>query len=749
MQKLLKQILEYIDKFSWLTTFLLFSVINIIFNYGLFWRQLIADDSKIGAVWGEVRVYEWLTSKFYRSLLALDNPFGQVDGMLYPFQVHLGLTDAANGFFYIPLRLFFSSYQSFVIIIALSQLFANVGMYLLLRKLKFDKILSCIISLAFTYMTFLAPREGHLSYWFIYMFPWFYLCVLHLISEKKQTYRYIAAIGTALFFALTLWINFYYFIMLCISIAIFFFYFLFLQPKMFFMRILKFWKEIFLIMAAELFLLTPWLFALYDGYTFDEFPKVSGWGGAIQYSSDLFSFFIPSQYNYYISNYLTPIYDGIVTRIAPFAYGAFENFTYPGLIILVSFGLLVYFFNKKDFLTTKKKLYPFLIVSCTFLVLTLGPFLHVLGKWGFTVAEGIRIVVPLPYALLHKIPFIENIRVPGRLIVAFIFFAYIVSAYIISYALSKTSKKNRTYILATMFIIFLGDHRYIDSLKAPKMDFPYQIFQEIRLDPEHSSVLELPFVVRDGFVYLGEEDAIFGIVGESFHRKPILGGYTGRIADYKKAYYFHNPLFGFLGRSIDRNLALNPSIDKAELLNWEVLKDAAALDTIDFLDIKYVIADMSKKNISTAAAELQRLGFQEVMKERSFTLLGRQPDPREFIYIDVGDQNAVTYLGMGWKEVVEGGRPTAKKASIMLKIAKERPMQLVLEGGAYKKTDAEIYLNKKRIGKTTILPGESRYILNTNPYLRTGINTVHIIFDTDEENKDVAFFRKVYLRDPE
>jgi hypothetical protein len=46
--------------------------------------------------------------------------------------------------------------------------------------------------------------------------------------------------------------------------------------------------------------------------------------------------------------------------------------------------------------------------------------------------------------------------------------------------------------------------------------------------------LEIPFTVRDGFNYFGDRDSIGATVGQLFHEKSVLGGYIGRIADYKK-----------------------------------------------------------------------------------------------------------------------------------------------------------------------------------------------------------------------
>ena len=182
----MKKIKELYNKYPWLLILIVFCAVSVWFNYRLFWSQLLFDSSTKGRVWGEVQVFEWLTNKFYRTLITGHNPFALVDGMLYPFQIQVGLTDAGNGLFYPLFRPFFSSYQSFMLIFALGQILANIGMYLLLCKLNIRKSISFIIALAYGYMTFLGPREGHMNYWAIYVFPWLYVSILQLISAEKH-----------------------------------------------------------------------------------------------------------------------------------------------------------------------------------------------------------------------------------------------------------------------------------------------------------------------------------------------------------------------------------------------------------------------------------------------------------------------------------------------------------------------------------------------------------------------------------
>ena len=366
-------------------------LINLLFNLNLFWNQLLFDFSKVGGVYGEVQAYEWLTNKFYQLLISGQNPFGITKAMLYPFGFNLGLVDAGYGLFFPLFRPFLSAHQTMSILIALSLLMANIGMYLLLRELNFSKILSFIIGAAYGYMTFLMPRGGHLSYWYHFVFPWFYYFVISFFLAKDNKNKILNVISSSIFFVLTLWLNFYYFVMLLISLfSLLSFYFIF-HNELFIKKLKENWFYLISTGGLIFIWLIPWLLSLYDMFKFDQVPKTNGWGGAIEFASDLFNYFIPSEYGYLVTKYpfLLKPFSLFLKLYTPNARLIFENFTYPGIIILLSFFILIIFY-KKIKKETIKQIWPFLFTSIVFLILTLGPFLHVFGHWTLTVDEGVK-----------------------------------------------------------------------------------------------------------------------------------------------------------------------------------------------------------------------------------------------------------------------------------------------------------------------------------------------------------------------
>ncbi len=146
-----------------------YTLINLFFARS-FWSELIFDRTKNGAIYGEVFALEWGFEKLYQNILSFKNPFSHSFDLLYPFGTNLLVSDSGSGFFFIFLRPFLTTNQSFYVTIALGLLAANIGMYLLMRKLKFNRLVSFLIGLSFGYTTFLMPRVGHITYFNIYLF---------------------------------------------------------------------------------------------------------------------------------------------------------------------------------------------------------------------------------------------------------------------------------------------------------------------------------------------------------------------------------------------------------------------------------------------------------------------------------------------------------------------------------------------------------------------------------------------------
>ncbi|PIY71650.1 hypothetical protein COY87_05065 [Candidatus Roizmanbacteria bacterium CG_4_10_14_0_8_um_filter_33_9] len=737
-----------------LTIFIvLFIYIGVnLFIHKTLWHEFFSDSSKSGAVYGEVQAVEWSEEQLYQNIKSGKNPFSQVKGLFYPFGTNLLSADAGNGFFFLFLRPFFSVHQSMVLLVLIQIILANLGMFLLLRTFGISDAISFLIGLAYGYMTFLMLRLGHLTYFSVYVFPWFYYCFLQIIKDNNKIWQKLFfSFTTALVFTLALYHNLYYFIMLCLASFLLLVYVLIFQRKIVVKTLMKNWHWFSLTAVFILIFSSPWLATFYDTYRFEGLPRTEGWGGAIQFSSDLFGYLIPSSYGYFFGKYAEAF-----SYKFTFASGIFENFTYPGLIIILSYlGGLILLIKK----TLKKKnlivVAPYLFAGICFWVLTLGPFLHVFGKWGVILDEGIRVIVPLPYIILHKIPFLSNLRSPGRLIVGFIFFSYILSAYIINFFIKKKSRFFKTIFIIGLFLLFIID-QYFQYSSASSQFYPNKIYKKINEDKNTSTVMESPSVIRDGFTYFGDEGGFNFFVGQLVYKKPVLAGYFGRVPIFKRDYYINNPLLGYFGRLMDENIKNNGGFNKSDLQAWQKLNINKAKDALNFLDVSYFILDNEKTYSASISADLANLDFKKIMDEKNFSLWKRDIEQKEFLKVNIG-KNDEMYLGMGWNDKERDGRWAWKRSSVMFKVINPKKFILNFQAKTYHKAmPVDIYVDKKKIASVTIPLENKEFTIPVNFVLDRGIHTIHFlfrnayrpseIFDSPDNRQLSAKFINIYLQ---
>lgn len=715
--------LALIDKLSFLLVVATYLAVNLIF-FRSFWQELVFDRSTIGARHGEVTATEWAMEQVYQNIKSGQNPFAARTSMLYPFGTDFATTDSGYGLLFVFLRPFLSVHQAAAVVVTSGLFLASLGMYLLLRKMGLTKLVSFLIGLFYGQMTFLMVRMAHLTYTSIYVFPWFFYSVYSLTKAERREAKLLAVLGISAFFVLALYLNLYYFVMLVLSLIVFGIYFILFRRQPLFDQFKKNWTYLILALVLTFFFLSPWLTVVYQKYLFEGLPKTDGWGGAIIYSSDLFGYFIPSSYSYFLGSMSERI-----EYILKFPIGRFENFTYPGMLIIFSYlTLFVLFARKKVPDGLKAQILPYLFVSFLFWILTLGPFLHMFGKWSVILKENILVVIPLPYAFLSYLPLMANIRSPGRLIVAFIFFSYILSAKLLDHFLAKRKVKAKLLFSLILLLVFVVDHYFEPTLPSAAY-VPKLAYDKIKADPASVTVLEAPSAIRDSFVYFGSHDYLDFIAGQMIHGKPTLGGYLGRISGFKKRYYQQNPFLGYVGRLMDADIQNNGGLDRSDLASWSEPDQERSLDAIDLLDLKYVLLKDDEFFSATMSAVLTDFGFKKDLQDSSYSLWERKPLNKEFLELEIGKAGDVILLGNGWSKLEDGYRWAGKRTSVMFKVMEKRKFDLVLTGEAYYKAQtASVYLNRKKVGEIEFSTEMQTITLPINTEFKQGINEVHLLF---------------------
>ena len=228
------------------------------------------------------------------------------------------------------------------------------------------------------------------------------------------------------------------------------------------------------------------------------------------------------------------------------------------------------------------------------------------------------------------------------------------------------------------------------------------------------------------------------IIGEAVHGKPFLGGYTGRIANYKKGYYMKNPFFGYLGRMIDGGLLTNPILDKNDLINWQSINIEESKKTIDFLDLKYIITNNNYDYSASVSAILKKIGYEKKLDDMGRSLWIKPLEKNQFTEIDIKNSNSITFLGFGWHDPEEDFRWVDRRSSAMFKIQKQGKYILHFKTSAFNKSQpVTIYLNKKKVAKINISTEMKEYSVPVDIKFETGINTVYFMFDKYYRPSDI------------
>lgn len=611
-------IIKNIKKFVWPLFF--FLLISFIFNFSLcvelFSKKITLGDNILT---------ELIVENSYQNILHLKNPL-IVNSILYPFSINVSLNDPTTSYslFFMILRPFLNPHRSLIIITLLGFFLNNFFMYLLLKKFKISQYLSIIVSFIFGFTPFLSHRIlSHYTYIPIYFFPLVFLLIDKLFEVEKIKEKLLISLLLGLSMALILLSNFYYFLMIILGIIFFVGCWLFSDRKIMFEIFKKNISYFFISVISLILFLIPWILSVYELIKSGALTKTLGFGGAITLSADVLSFFTPSEYN--------PIYKKIFsffslripyfTKYNDFFLNSSEKFVYPGIIVIVSYIVLIYskLFTKKFPKELWNKIKIYFYSSIFFATLMLGPFLKIFNRWSVNL-DGVAVVFPLPFLLLHYAPGLSTLRAPSRFAPIFVFFACIVTAYILDYLIKKIGNKKSLILLTALFIIFFLDQLYVIPTKL-NQEIPMKIYNNLK-DESQGTVLEIPFTVRDGFQYIGFVHAIQPMAGQLIHGKPIIGGYMARVPENIFDYYKNLKFIGYLAKIIDKGNYM-PLSEKPGEIN--LFPYPYALNTIKnevkSLNIKYVILKRDEKYSNYILSLLKQVEFKEKQKDNNYLLL--------------------------------------------------------------------------------------------------------------------------------
>ncbi|HCS20037.1 MAG TPA: hypothetical protein DIW47_05650 [Bacteroidetes bacterium] len=256
-----------------------------------------------------------------------------------------------------------------------------------------------------------------------------------------------------------------------------------------------------------------------------------GWNDnhGFYWSGDLAGLFIPQNNRIYGS-----LFDNL-TQGAWLQPGPDEKNLFLGFSFILALGYAKWLYWKKgrDKASNDLFLMSLLLLALCFPVLKL---------FGITLLK-------LPSALLHYIPFLNNIRVPTRWgILLYLFLSlYLVRVYFI-----HLSKRQNT-ILTLVLLLFL----VLEYWPKPYAFFPskdYTTTAELIKKQKGEVLLTIPFGARDGYRMIGEQDNQ-QLYAQTLHEKKLIGGYFSRLNDSVFSFYENDPLCGALFTLMENDTA--------------------------------------------------------------------------------------------------------------------------------------------------------------------------------------------------
>ncbi|MHB1278711.1 MAG: hypothetical protein ACYC1Q_09945 [Bacteroidia bacterium] len=244
----------------------------------------------------------------------------------------------------------------------------------------------------------------------------------------------------------------------------------------------------------------------------------AGWNDnhGFYWSGDLAGLFIP-QNNRIYGKLFDNLTQGAWLQPGPEEKNLFLGFSF---ILALAYAKWLYWKNGKDKASKALFLASFLLLALCFPVLKL--FGHTLLK--------------LPTALLHYIPFLNNIRVPTRWgILVYLF----TSLYLIRVYFIHLNKRQNQLFTALLLILCIAEYWPKPYALFPTKD--YTTSARLIKAQQGEVLLTLPFGVRDGYRMIGQQDNQ-QLYAQTLHEKKLIGGYFSRLSDSVFAFYENDPL---------------------------------------------------------------------------------------------------------------------------------------------------------------------------------------------------------------
>ncbi len=478
--------------------------------------------------------------------------------------------------------------------------------------------------------------------------------------------------------------------------------------------------------AAVMVLLTaPYLWDTVQSMRSASF-LLAGWGDALKLSADLAGWFTPTALHPMWGTdwvrYLRAVQEGT----APFldVNTVFWGFVTTALALV---GAITAWRRTRGWLLA-------LILSALF---TLGPLLQVRGRYLFDF-DGLQTSVPLPFLLLHYLPFVKGNRTANRWSIVLMLSLAVLAAWgaaaLLARLRGQEKRALRAGLVAVLAVAILFEHA---TAPLPLSDarIPAAV-QQLAALPD-GAVLQLPLGWRNSFGVAGAEDTRVQYY-QSAHGKPILSGNTSRNPPIKFDYFQRLPLVKAI---TDQEFGHTP--DAATL--------AAARDQVNDLvtlwGVRYLMttppvpgrlpyAD-NWQATEQLALDLIPHEAEPVADDGQVRVYGVKPGAPLPLDLDFGARVTDAWRGEGWSvdESDVGGAngiwATGDRAHLLFRSEDAAPRRLTLRAAPFTWAGAppqrlRLILNGTEVGETTLGEGWSEPAFDIVP--QPGINHLWLEF---------------------
>jgi hypothetical protein len=408
----------------------------------------------------------------------------------------------------IPFQDSLGLFFSYNLIVILGYVLGGFGAYLLAKYFTQNMYASYLAGIIFAFSPYhLGHTLGHLNLISVGGIPFYVLFLFKLRDTSNLKYAFFASV----FLLVSTFLgSFYYAFILFVFTIFFLLYDILLKRRIDFDR--KFIYGLALIPA--IFLLVSGIVTVpmfYESLSGKHAYAEMSINDQIANSADLINFLLPGSDNYFFGKHIKSIeYNFNITL------GGAENMVYIGYTVV---ALLL--FSSYKYKNKMRKHVLWLLLTGTFIILSLGPVLKIMGATSFTQSDG---GVPLPGFLLRYLPGGTVFQSPSRFAVITYLGLGLLAAFGVKYIIENVNIIRKHKVLPIFLIVVLSSLIIMEYNMSPypsRYDsYVPQFYYQLRNMDDTFSVLDLP--------------AHYQIVGwymycSTVSEKPLVDGYLSRV----------------------------------------------------------------------------------------------------------------------------------------------------------------------------------------------------------------------------